>query len=84
MVEIAQEWLDELCEQATRDPKLRDALLLIGELNDAISQGRPVNQHYDMLLQQMLAAHAMVRVQEIGWFAKPSDAGGSDAEPNPA
>ena len=85
MDELEQEWLDSLCEQAQRDDKLSCALLVIDELHAAITERRAVNHHFEPMLRQMLAARALVRVQEIGWMAAasrpPKD---EDAEPNPS
>lgn len=70
MDDLSQEWLDALCEQAVRDDKLASALLVIAELNDALNEGRPVNPNYQAILAQMLAAHGVVKIQEIGWQAE--------------
>lgn len=69
MDELSQAWLDDLCEQALRDDKLASALLVIAELNAALTEGRPVEPNYQAILAQMLTAQGVVKVQEIGWQA---------------
>lgn len=70
MDDLSQEWLDSLCEQALRDEKLSSALLVIAELNAALTEGRSVNPNCQAMLDQMLTAHGIVKVQEIGWMAE--------------
>lgn len=81
MGDLSQEWLDALCEQALRDEKLSSALLVIAELNDALNEGRPVNGNYKAMLAQMLTAHGIVKVQEIGWIAEIDSKKTSEREP---
>lgn len=69
MDELSQAWLDDLCEQALRDDKLASALLVIAELNAALTEGRLVKPNYQAILAQMLTAQGVVKVQEIGWQA---------------
>ena len=69
MDDLSQQWLDALCEQALRDERLSSALLVIAELSAALTEGRPVNPNYEAMRAQMLIAHDIVKLREIGWMA---------------
>ncbi|WP_229722967.1 hypothetical protein [Xylophilus rhododendri] len=65
--ELSQEWLNALCEQALHDDKLRSAVEMVSSLHTSMLEGQPVPSTHQPMLRQMLAAAAILKVQEIGW-----------------
>lgn len=65
--ELSQEWLDALCEQVLHDDKLRSAVEMVSALYTLMLEGKPVPPTHQPMLRQMLAAAAVLKVQEIGW-----------------
>lgn len=80
--ELSQEWLDALCLQIQHDDKLRSAVHMVSELYAFMCEGREIPSTHLPMLRQLLAAHGIAKVQEIGWFAKP-DPGPEGAPPLP-
>ena len=71
MNEIEIEFFNELCERSRRSPDdIGMACDLIGEMNAAIKEMRPIKARYQSALEQFLALHDVLKVQSIEWFPR--------------
>jgi hypothetical protein len=64
-------FFDEFCERVRNDGcDLPMAADLIHEMHLALSESRAINPKYQPLLDQFLAAHDVLNIQQIEWFPK--------------
>lgn len=71
MDEIELAFFDEFCERAKQDGcDLPMAASLIHELHAAMQECRPIKPNYQQALDQFLALHDVLNIQQIEWFPK--------------
>lgn len=67
--EFDQQFLDNLSKRAIYDNDIQLLLMVISELNAALSEKRELNPDYLTMLKLLLAAHGTIEVDKIRFVA---------------
>ncbi len=68
--EFDKEFLDEISKKAKSDSDMQLLLDMVAELNDAITEQRPVRENYLPMLGMLLAAHGILELDVIRFVSQ--------------